>query len=153
MLKAMAARSEAAAWKNSKPPKPAKSPYKSVQKDEKDEKDEGPQQFDYKKWANFRMSEGCLRDLFVRLDADGNGVLELSEFVNITKKLKIKCPPALLVEIFARTDADGNGHMTIDEFIMAYNLLYDTIPQLVMGMHDQQSREDACFIWVSGHAR
>jgi hypothetical protein len=149
MLKAMAARSEAVTWKKSKPPKPTKSPYKSV---EKDEKDEGAQNFDYKKWANFRMSEGCLRDLFVRLDADGNGVLELLEFVNITKKLKIMCPPALLVEIFARTDADGNGHMTMDEFIMAYNLLYDTIPQLAMGMHNQQSREDACFIWVSVHA-
>jgi len=149
MLKAMAARSEAAVQKKYKPPKPAKSPYKSVSKDEKDE---GAQKFDYKKWANFRLSEGCLRDLFVRLDADGNGVLELLEFVNIVKKLKIACPPALLAEIFARTDADGNGHMTMDEFIVAYNLLYDTIPQLAMGMHDQQSREDACFIWVSGHA-
>ena len=145
----MAARSEAVTWKKSKPPKPTKSPYKSV---EKDEKDEGAQNFDYKKWANFRMSEGCLRDLFVRLDADGNGVLELLEFVNITKKLKIMCPPALLVEIFARTDADGNGHMTMDEFIMAYNLLYDAIPQIATGMHNQQSREDACFIWVSVHA-
>ena len=105
--------------------------------------------FDYKKWANFRLSETCLGDLFRRLDIDGNGVLELIEFVNIVKKLKLDCPPSLLAEIFARADADGNGHMTLDEFIMAYNLLYDSIPLLAApAVTDDGDSPEKCFIWA-----
>ena len=90
----------------------------------------GMEQKEVEKWIISRLDHGSLMALYRRLDDDGNGQLELSEFFEITRKLKIKAPQELLLAVFNKCDNEGKGYLNEAEFEVAYHWLYDMIPKL-----------------------
>merc|ERR1719201_1919803 len=61
-----------------------------------------------------------LETLFLELDTDGSGELDVQEFVDSLRKARIKksdVGDAQLLEIFKQVDADGSGSIDVGEFV------------------------------------
>jgi hypothetical protein len=67
-----------------------------------------------------------LSDLFRRLDRNGNGTLEKSEFMEIVKKLRLEVSEQFLLGVFQEVDAKTKvkGTLTLRDFIQCYQILY-----------------------------
>lgn len=79
--------------------------------------------FRNKKQASFTLRKK-MRQLFTALDEDGDGRLELEEFVAIGNMPEVECWLASLdIEtddlktLFSLIDVHGNGYITIDELV------------------------------------
>lgn len=72
------------------------------------------------------LSSSQLSDLFGRLDSNGDGELDLNEFLAVVNKLKLK--PGITEDdaslIFKKVDKESSGTLSMQEFISAYQLLY-----------------------------
>jgi len=55
--------------------------------------------------------------LFELVDADGNGVLDFNEFVELLRQMRIGLTETRMVELFAALDVDGSGEIDAQEFI------------------------------------
>jgi hypothetical protein len=86
--------------------------------------------FDFEKWAKNRLTERSLVGLFRHLDVDGNGQMELHEFMGVVDKLKISVNQDIIEEVFNKTDRNNNGYLNAESFNEAYNMLYDALPTL-----------------------
>jgi len=76
-----------------------------------------------------RLTINQLSSLYRRLDINGDGEVDLSEFLNVAKKLKMKADPQFLAETFRKVDQRGRGALTLPEFALAYNIVYDHDPE------------------------
>jgi calcium-binding protein CML len=56
------------------------------------------------------------REVFRHFDRDGNGTMEVREFVALMRALGALGPPDELRAGLLAVDADGDGHITFDEF-------------------------------------
>lgn len=66
------------------------------------------------------LTSSQLADLFRRLDRDGNGELDIDEFISIASKLKLNVPEAFFAEVFKEVDVAKSGTLSMPEFILAY---------------------------------
>jgi hypothetical protein len=86
-----------------------------------------------------KLTVSQLSDLYRRLDINGDGELDMGEFVNISNKLKLTASHAVLSDIFRKADTSGGGKLSNIEFIHAYNLLYDYNPDLDVARRNMES--------------
>ncbi len=70
-----------------------------------------------------RLLNSQLYDLYKRLDINGDGTLDLQEFLSVGKKLNFK-NESLLVKAFRAADTSSSGTLDMNEFVEAYDFLY-----------------------------
>lgn len=75
------------------------------------------------------LTSAQLSDLFTRLDKNGDGVLDLDEFIGLIRLLKVDVSEDYVASVFHQVDqAGGNSELTgtldMQEFIAAYQKIY-----------------------------
>ena len=71
-----------------------------------------------------KLSTAQLYDLYRRLDINGDGELDMAEFLTVGKKLNFT-DENVLVRAFRLADASASGKLDMDEFVVAYEAMYD----------------------------
>ena len=71
-----------------------------------------------------RLSSTQLFDLYRRLDVNGDGELDMTEFIGVGKKLNFEDEDALVLA-FREADTSASGKLDTHEFVNAYNILCD----------------------------
>lgn len=70
------------------------------------------------------LTSSQLSDLFRRLDADGSGELDYSEFKRIAEKLELDIDAQVISEIFKQVDVEKTGTLSLKEFNIAYTRVF-----------------------------
>lgn len=58
--------------------------------------------------------------MFNEFDTDGDGVLDMGEFVHLLDSVGIHLPEAQAVALFRRIDLDDDGFLSQDEWAVAF---------------------------------
>uniref|UniRef100_A0A7S4BJC5 EF-hand domain-containing protein n=1 Tax=Chrysotila carterae TaxID=13221 RepID=A0A7S4BJC5_CHRCT len=66
--------------------------------------------------AEWRRMGDELQQAFARIDADGSGLVSVSELRSVMKKLDASCTDATIDEMMVAADADGDGRISLAEF-------------------------------------
>lgn len=70
-----------------------------------------------------KLTESQLYDLYQRLDINGDGELDMQEFIQVGKKLNFD-NETLIIKAFRAADTSSSGKLDTEEFQVAYELLY-----------------------------
>lgn len=77
------------------------------------------------------LTSSQLSDLFRRLDANGDGELDLDEFLSIIKKLNLGSQEEIsddfISSVFRLVDTRASGTLSMQEFICAYQTIYTKV--------------------------
>ena len=91
-----------------------------------------------------RLTVTQLASLYRRLDINADGEVDLPEFLQISRKLKLHSDPQFLAETFRKVDSHGTGKLTLPQFTEAYNLIYDHDPDMDVIYSKMNSHVRAC---------
>ena len=69
-----------------------------------------------------RLSTSQLYDLYSRLDINGDGELDMAEFMDVGKKLDFE-DENMVVRAFRHADTSSSGKLDAEEFLAAYDAL------------------------------
>ena len=70
-----------------------------------------------------KLSTPQLYDLYRRLDINGDGELDMAEFLSVGKKLNFT-DENVLVRAFRLADTSASGKLDMEEFVVAYEAMY-----------------------------
>jgi hypothetical protein len=71
-----------------------------------------------------RLTTPQLYDLYRRLDINGDGELDMGEFLAVGKKLDFQ-DESLIVKAFRFADTSASGKLDMEEFVTAYEAMYN----------------------------
>ena len=71
-----------------------------------------------------RLTSSQLYDLYARLDINGDGELDMSEFMAVGKKLDFD-DENLVVRAFKFADTSASGKLDAEEFLSAYEAMFN----------------------------
>ncbi len=74
------------------------------------------------------LTSSQLTDLFIRLDRNDDGELDLHEFSGIIRALQIPVSEDYVADIFRLVDTAASGSLNLQEFICAYQKIYANQP-------------------------
>ena len=101
------------------------------------------------------LTSSQLSDLFTRLDKNGDGVLDLEEFIGLIRLLKIDVSQDYVASVFRQVDqAAGNSELTgtldMQEFIAAYQKIYCGTKN---GEHGEKTMKNESFVRATRYGR
>ena len=70
-----------------------------------------------------RLNTSQLYDLYSRLDINGDGELDMGEFMDVGKKLDFE-DENMVVRAFRHADTSASGKLDAEEFLAAYDALF-----------------------------
>lgn len=83
-----------------------------------------PAMFHFFVYSNYCRRQGIenARRLFNKIDSNGNGAIELSEFIAAYQEIDPTVTQIHLRHMFEEADVDENGRLTFDEFLKVQNM-------------------------------
>jgi len=93
----------------------------------------------FKNYKKRMLTFEQLSDLFRRLDRDGNGELDLDEFLQISSKLKLNASEDYISRIFRDVATNKSGTLNMQSFVSAYQIIFTRASEVSVSSSSHRS--------------